>query len=130
MSAPAWYVLSFAHPERPKGEQFLGWIVVRATNPEDAIRESRAYGINPGGEALISPLEASWAPDSYTYRLMSRDEFDAFWRIVTPSPDSRRASRFVDDDLDDVCVECGVVRYRHNSKPGPIHEFKESQAPS
>lgn len=46
----AWWWLSFADPDRPKGEQFLGVAIVRARGLGLAITRCHQLKINPGGQ--------------------------------------------------------------------------------
>lgn len=52
------YWLSFADPQRPKGERFLGAAVVEADTFAEAIKRSWSHGCNPGGEIQGTPLPA------------------------------------------------------------------------
>lgn len=49
--------LSFADPDMPKGSQFLGVAIVRASNPEEAIKECWKMKINPGGQVAFMEIE-------------------------------------------------------------------------
>lgn len=46
-----WY-LSFADPDRPKGSQWLGATVVRASSFMEAVLVSKITGCNPGGQVF------------------------------------------------------------------------------
>lgn len=48
--------LSFCDADRPKGEQFLGVILVDAVDLVDAITQTHQAGCNPGGEVKAVPL--------------------------------------------------------------------------
>lgn len=48
--------LSFADPDRPEGDQFLGVCIVKARGFLLAVEKARALGINPGGE--VQGIEA------------------------------------------------------------------------
>lgn len=49
ISDPTWW-MSFADPNRPIGQQFLGVVLVDAPSFEAAFMAINAAGINPGGE--------------------------------------------------------------------------------
>jgi len=51
---PRWgaYWLSFADDEKPKGEQFLGVVVIKAPGFLHAVKRAWDLKINPGGEVL------------------------------------------------------------------------------
>lgn len=70
--------LSFADPDKPKGQRFLGVCIVEARGPASAMLEARRRGCNPGGE-----IENWMLPDTdstrekvgpYMNRLLSKDE--------------------------------------------------------
>ena len=44
--------LSFADPNLPKGNQFLGACIVDGDTFEQSVKESIKLGINPGGEVV------------------------------------------------------------------------------
>jgi hypothetical protein len=76
------FYLSFADPEKPKGQQFLGATIVEAGTEVLAVAEAWLRGINPGGEVAIVDLHLS--PDdlpsecaSYLNRLVPREEIFA-----------------------------------------------------
>jgi hypothetical protein len=77
-----WFYLSFADAKRPKGEQFLGGLYVRAFTLEGAITRSHVLGLNPGGEVrIIGPL-TSESMDEYVSpedreRLLTREEIES-----------------------------------------------------
>lgn len=67
-----WFWLSFADPDKPRGEQFLGVVMLQARDLRHAHMESHRLGLNPGGEVLIYPVAEP--PESYRYRVLSRME--------------------------------------------------------
>lgn len=68
-----WYWLSFADPDKPKGEQFLGVSIVYAHGITTGTIEARRLGINPGGEVVGILLER--VPHSrFLNRLLNRQE--------------------------------------------------------
>jgi len=68
-----WYYLSFADASRPKGEQFLGGLVIEAANAEDAPMLAWLIGENPGGEVLIVEIEHV-PPERYRGRLLGKEQ--------------------------------------------------------
>lgn len=83
----SWWWLSFADPERPEGEQFLGAALVsggEAVPGDDgfiaACLASHALGINPGGEVKgVGPFpEDKLPPNHPRNKLMSLAEIQAF----------------------------------------------------
>lgn len=62
MSVDRWFWLSFADGDRPKGQQFLGVIVVRALYFELAVARTHELGINPGGEVAGMEIPAHVPP--------------------------------------------------------------------
>lgn len=71
-----WFYISFCDPDRPKGTQFLGAVIVRADDMASATREAWRLGINPGGEALgfSIPLVYLRNSEGYRERLLSKEE--------------------------------------------------------
>lgn len=51
--------LSFADPDKPEGEQFLGVTIVEAPTILEAIRTAHRLGANPGGEVLAIEIQPS-----------------------------------------------------------------------
>jgi hypothetical protein len=75
-----WFYISFADSSRPKGTQFMGAVIVRGADIEEAAREAWRLGINPGGEALGVPLpEGQEPPQKFRERLLQPSDIrDAF----------------------------------------------------
>lgn len=70
-----WYWLSFADAGRPKGEQFLGVLVIQAPSFEAAVWRSHRDQLNPGGECRGDALPADLVPDEdYRARLLDKAE--------------------------------------------------------
>lgn len=72
--------LSFADPDRPTGQQFLGACIVRAVDEISAVKVAHALGINPGGEVRFMDLvpekvaRLSFDLSVYYGRFIPRDE--------------------------------------------------------
>lgn len=68
-----WWYLSFADPDRPTGQHFLGVALVRATCHADAVRMAWRNGCNPGGQVLGHPVpyESGDPPEAMRHRLVS-----------------------------------------------------------
>jgi hypothetical protein len=75
-AAPAaWWYFSFCDPGRPRGKQFVGALVVKASGYISAIEGTHLLGLNPGGE--VSGLEIPYEDDEaepWAYRLLTREE--------------------------------------------------------
>lgn len=71
----AWWWLSFADGDRPKGEQFLGVAIVQSFGFGGALAETHRRKCNPGGEVDGSQLP-DWVvpPPEYRNRLLTREE--------------------------------------------------------
>jgi hypothetical protein len=74
-----WFYVSFADPDLPIGQQFLGAIYVRGYTLEGAITRAHLLGINPGGEAqAYGPFDvltlAEHVPEGDRERLLTREE--------------------------------------------------------
>lgn len=73
----SWFWLSFADPQRPKGEQFLGATIIEAHSFDAALRRAWHRGVNPGGEVRGTQLPDDWikrVPQSYHGRVLTRAE--------------------------------------------------------
>lgn len=70
-----WWWLSFADQTRPKGNQFLGVVIIEAITLDQAITQSHLRGLNPGGEILSFQIPYDRIPDEqFRNRLLSREE--------------------------------------------------------
>lgn len=75
--------LSFADPDRPKGEQFLGVAIVRASGMGPAVTTAHVLKINPGGEVQGVEIPKTLAPpDEWIGRLLSREEIVDLEKIM------------------------------------------------
>lgn len=72
---PAQWWMSFCDPDKPKGQQFLGVVVVEALGFMHAQQKAWALGINPGGE--IQACQVDGVPVKYHDKLLSRAELEA-----------------------------------------------------
>lgn len=78
---------SFADDTRPKGEQFLGAVMVRALTFIEAVRVSHILKLNPGGEVQGTPCPAkivALVPPAWVERLLSREEVKQFDAEMKP----------------------------------------------
>lgn len=79
--------LSFADARRPRGEQFLGAVMVRALTFLEAVRVSHVLKLNPGGEVQGRPCPAKivpLVPPAWVERLMSREDVKQFDAEMKP----------------------------------------------
>ena len=81
----AWWWLSFADGERPKGQQFLGACLVQAQGLLGATLAARLLGLNPGGEVKgVGPIPTDTEfPPGWTNRLLNREECAEFDRLMS-----------------------------------------------
>lgn len=73
----SYWWLSFADPELPVGEQFLGVAIVEADNLREAVASAWRDGLNPGGEvggALISSNRILHLLKGTEGRLLNKEE--------------------------------------------------------
>lgn len=63
--------LSFCDPEKPKGSQFLGVIVINALGLSDAILKTHALGINPNGAILSLMMDDDEIKPEHFNKLLS-----------------------------------------------------------
>lgn len=76
-----WWWLSFCDTSKPKGQQFLGVVVIEGVDLRGAIQRSWALGLNPGGEVMSIALTGGTVPaDGWRNRLLTRDEAEEAWR--------------------------------------------------
>jgi hypothetical protein len=82
---PLWW-LSFADPEKPQGQQFLGGLITQARTFPAALTRSWAIGVNPGGEvAYRGPIPASYIGPQWRDRLLTKEEV-----MSVPPPDCQQ----------------------------------------
>ena len=72
---PHFWYLSFADPEKPEGQQWLGACAVQANGFLDAVCAATLHGCNPGGQAIGWDL-GDWAPvpADFMNRVLSLDD--------------------------------------------------------
>lgn len=89
--------LSFADASKPKGQQFLGAIIIEATDFSAAIGKTHLFKINPGGEVRIIEIPDSMAQRvrPIKNRLLSRKElavhFDDLVEIASETVERMRS---------------------------------------
>lgn len=66
--------MSFCDPERPKGSQFIGVIIMREKGIAHAINRTWAMGINPGGEVMSYETDDSDILPEHFNKLLTKDE--------------------------------------------------------
>lgn len=67
------FYLSFADPNRPKGQQWLGGMYIEAADIRQALASSRTCG-NPGGEVMFLEVDVTNIKPGYLARLLTEDE--------------------------------------------------------
>lgn len=60
----SYWWMSFCDSERPKGDKFLGALIVKADNHLEMIKRSWALHLNPGGEVMFFEI-----PSQYEQRI-------------------------------------------------------------
>ena len=89
MNLAGWFWLSFADPDKPKGEQYLGVVIVQGINPRDAHMRSHELGLNPGGEMIAMRMDHE--PDEqYVNRILTEAEARELGDAVTRTPKGLR----------------------------------------
>jgi hypothetical protein len=66
--------LSFADPDKPKGQQFLGVAIVRAPGFVSAIELANSLGLNPGGAVQGTEIDPADIFPAHFRKLLSRKE--------------------------------------------------------
>lgn len=70
--------ISFCDTDRPKGQQFLGVVIMLAKGLAHAVDRSWELGINPGGEIMSYETDGSDIRPEHFDRLLSKDELMAY----------------------------------------------------
>lgn len=70
--------MSFCDPERPKGQQFLGVVILRTKGVAHAIAKTWQLGINPGGEVMSYTTDPGDIKPEHFDRLLSHAELVEF----------------------------------------------------
>lgn len=77
-----WWWLSFCDADLPKGSQFLGAVLIKASDIADAASKAWLMGINPGGEVQGMPAPSTFVPlQGWEGRLLSRADCEEFDRV-------------------------------------------------
>lgn len=73
-----WWWLSFADPNKPEGEQFLGVIITLAGGIGEATQKLWDMGINPGGEVKAYPYpdDVEPPPEHCRNKLLSKADLE------------------------------------------------------
>ena len=67
-----WFYMSFVDRSKPKGERWIGALMVLAKDRMDAVDEAHRFGVNGGGEVAIMELADGMIPrPSDTYRFIT-----------------------------------------------------------
>lgn len=69
--------LSFADSSRPKGEQFLGVVIVRGFDMMQAVLVASRLGLNPGGGIRGFQIPEDYAAEKWHGRLLTREDCQA-----------------------------------------------------
>lgn len=87
-----WWWLSFCDPDKPRGSQFLGVVIVRGESMVEAVLTAHRLGINPGGSVMGAAFKGlgDWTvPEEFADRLLSREDAlradEAFTGHVVPT---------------------------------------------
>lgn len=76
--------MSFCDPTRSKGEHFLGALIIRADEIEQALHRSWMLELNPGGEVMSYEIPEEYheriPPEWVETRLITKSECDEFER--------------------------------------------------
>jgi hypothetical protein len=103
--------LSFADPERPAGQQFLGVAIVEAPDFIYAARLAKTVGCNPGGEVRGWEVPQE-APELPMNRLLSRQEMEDLGLEPVTLEDLEAEGVEVEDGG---CVLCEGCHREHGS---------------
>jgi hypothetical protein len=79
----SWWWMSFCDPKKPKGSKFLGGLLIEARDHHDMMHRSWSLKLNPGGEVRFFEVPKEYEEritSDITYRLLSREECEAFER--------------------------------------------------
>lgn len=78
----AWW-LSFADPDLPEGEQFLGVAIVEQRWFISAVEKAHELGINPGGQIQGVPVDLDTVPDEDIETLLGEERARHLAETVT-----------------------------------------------
>lgn len=83
--------LSFADPNRPEGEQYLGAVIIDAPDFLTAVKLTHWMQINPGGEVVEFGCDPAKLEErvsaSHRGRLLSRADLDGLFDDMTSLAD-------------------------------------------
>ncbi len=118
----AWWWLSFADGAKPKGQQFLGVVMVYAESIEQALLLTHVLAVNPGGEVEGWPLPESEPapPPWFQNRLLSHDDVV---RLQGPTPTLGEAKAMGFDIPPGECI-CDDCNARGATSAPPGHRMK------
>lgn len=71
---PSCIWMSFCDPDKPKGQQFLGVVIVKTKGFIHAKELAWDLGINPGGEILFSKIDGSDIKPEHFNKLLSHED--------------------------------------------------------
>jgi 2-polyprenyl-3-methyl-5-hydroxy-6-metoxy-1,4-benzoquinol methylase len=77
--------MSFSDPYKDRGHQFLGVVILEATDHLEAIDKTWKQGLNPGGEVLFATV--SGIEDKYLNRLLPKEQALHLGRKVVRTSD-------------------------------------------
>ena len=66
MAEPFWW-LSFADPDLPEGQQFIGVIIAQGYTISAVITETHLRGVNPGGECQFAEIPPEHVPPTHLH---------------------------------------------------------------
>lgn len=76
----SYWWLSFADPDKPTGEKFLGALIIRAHDDVEMLKRSWMLELNPGGEVAFFEIPKQYEeripPDWVETRLLTKKQCD------------------------------------------------------
>lgn len=73
----SWWWISFADPDKPKGSQSLGVVIVKGGGMQEALQNAWTMNINPGGQVQAIEIPDEHVPPAeFHNRLLSRAELE------------------------------------------------------
>jgi hypothetical protein len=81
----SYWWMSFCNADKPKGERFLGGLIIKADSDLEAIKRSHFLELNPGGEVLFYKIPEQYHEripmDWIETRLISKKECEDLERL-------------------------------------------------
>jgi hypothetical protein len=78
----SYWWMSFCDPEKPKGQKFLGALVIRADDHFEMMKRSWMLELNPGGEVAFFEIPKQYEEriphDWIETRLLTKNECEEF----------------------------------------------------